>query len=190
MSADAGPSQPLEGLFSRANADDAAAREALFGELYDELHRLAESHLRKGGGSVTLSATTLVHEAYIAMSRRAGLDFPDERRFFAYASRAMRSLVVDYVRERRAQKRGGDVTFTVLDGQTEPAAGGTDHVRISEALELLAKRDADLAQLVDLKVYCGLNLAEIAAMRGVSERTLQRDWAKVRVLLHEFLFEY
>lgn len=173
-------------LLARADARDETARSALFSSLYSELHRIAQSHVRKGG-DVTLSATTVVHEAYLAMSRREGLAFPDRSRFFAYASRAMRTLVVDYIREKRALKRGGDLTFTTLSPDTVAAADAVDHERLSAALDALAAADAPLAELVDLKFYCGLTLAEIASLRDTSERTVQRDWAKARALLHEFL---
>ena len=87
----------------------------LFARLYRELHRLAQHHLAKGGGAITLSATTLLHEAYLDMSRREHLAFPERNSFMAYASRAMRGLVIDYCRSKRAQKRGGDITFFSLD---------------------------------------------------------------------------
>jgi RNA polymerase sigma factor (TIGR02999 family) len=173
-------------LVARAEARDETARTALFTSLYAELHRIAQSHVRRSG-DVTLSATTVVHEAYLAMSQREGLSFPDRNRFFAYASRAMRTLVVDYIRERRALKRGGDLTFTTLPPDVVGPADPIDHDRMSAALDALAAVEPQLAELVDLKFYCGLTLAEIAAMRGASERTAQRDWAKARVLLHEYL---
>lgn len=173
-------------LIARADARDETARTALFTSLYAELHRIAQSHVRRSG-EVTLSATTVLHEAYLAMSQREGLSFPDRNRFFAYASRAMRTLVVDYVRERRALKRGGDLTFTTLPPDAAGPVEAVDHDRMSAALDALAAVEPGLAELVDLKFYCGLTLAEIAAMRGASERTAQRDWAKARVLLHEFL---
>ena len=83
--------------------------------LYRELHRLAQHHLARGGGAMTLSATTLLHEAYLDISRREHLAFPERNSFMAYASRAMRGLVIDYCRSKRAQKRGGDLTFLSLD---------------------------------------------------------------------------
>src|ERR1051325_7756312 len=106
--------EPLADLASRADAGDAAARDALFAALYSELHRLAETHLRRSPGNVTLSATTLLHEAYMDIASRDSLAFPDRNRFLQYASRAMRGLVIEYVRRRGAQKRGGELTFTTL----------------------------------------------------------------------------
>lgn len=184
----ASPSASFSALIAAADAQGGAARTALFEALYAELHRLAEAHVNRAGRHLTLGTTTLLHEAYMEIAKRESLAFPDERHFFAYASRAMRGLVVDYVRRRFAQKRGGELTFTTLDDSVAtPAAGTTEIERIGAGLEELERLDPALAQLVDLKFFCGLTFAEIAVMRGVSERTIQRDWAKARVLLREEL---
>jgi RNA polymerase sigma factor (TIGR02999 family) len=181
-----GSSDPT--LVERADAGDAAAKEALFASLYDELHRLAQTHVRRSGGQLTMGATTLLHEAYLALHDRKALVFPDRLRFLRYASRAMRGLIIDYVRSRHAEKRGGDLTFLTLD---DAVAGPADDApaleRLGQALEELAQIDAALAELVDLKFFCGFSFVEIAGMRGVSERTVQRDWAKARVVLHDSL---
>jgi RNA polymerase sigma factor (TIGR02999 family) len=180
--------EPLADLVTRAEAGDAPARDALFAALYDELHRLAQSHIRRGGDNVTLGATTLLHEAYLDIARRDALAFPDRSRFLGYASRAMRGLVIDYVRQRHAHKRGGELTFTTLNEGID-AAAEVDHEidALGTALDQLATLDPALAQLVDLKFFCGFTFAEIATLRGVTERTVQRDWAKARVLLHRFI---
>lgn len=161
---------------------------ALFGELYRELHRLAAHALRRTGAS-TVSATTLLHDAYLDLA--AGHpEFADEARFFAYASRAMRGLVIDHIRERRALKRGGAFHMTSLDtelGESVPAA--EDIERLSDALGELERVDPALAQLVDLKFFCGFTLKQIAEQRGTSERTVQRDWQKARLFLHDALLE-
>ncbi len=182
------PDDPIGALIAAADAGGGPAQKALFEALYAELHRLAEAHVHRAGRHVTLGTTTLLHEAYLEISKRDALAFPDRRHFFAYASRAMRGLVIDYVRQRFAQKRGGELTFTVLDDEVAaPAASTTDVERIGAGLEELERLDPALAQLVDLKFFCGFTFAEIAAMRGVSERTIQRDWAKARVLLRDEL---
>jgi len=183
------PDQPLAELVRRADGGDAAARDALFTALYSELHRIAEAHLRRNASSLTLSATTLLHEAYLDIARREALTFPDRGRFLQYASRAMRGLVIDYVRRRGARKRGGDLTFTTLDEERAPAHDASDLETLASALDTLAQLDAALAELVDLRFFCGFSLAEIAAIRGVSERTVQRDWAKARLLLRRTLDE-
>jgi RNA polymerase sigma factor (TIGR02999 family) len=116
------------------------------------------------------------------------LSFPDRNRFFGYAARAMRGLILNYVRDRRAQKRGGELTFTSLD-ETDVAAAtpSEDLEQLDHALVELAALEPTLAELVDLRFFCGLSFAEIATIRGVSERTAQREWAKARALLYTFL---
>ena len=153
-------------------------------ELYAELHRLADVHIHKYGGHINLSATTLLHEAYLDISRRSHLTFPSRGHFLAYASRAMRGLVTDFVRHRQAVKRGGELTFVPLNESMPQAAEAVDLEKLGLALDDLAALDPDLASLVDLKFFCGFSFGEIAALRGVSERTVQRDWAKARLLLH------
>jgi RNA polymerase sigma factor (TIGR02999 family) len=174
-------------IAARADEGDPVAKEHLFAALYDELHRLAQAHLYRTGSDLTLSPTTLLHEAYLDLAGRDGLAFPDHKRFLAYASRAMRRLIIDYVRHRDAQKRGRDVTFTSVENMMVPVQSGVDLEELGRALEELAALDAGLAELVDLKFFCGFTFAEIAAMRSVSDRTVQRDWAKARTLLHEWL---
>lgn len=173
-----------------ADAGDASAKDALFASLYGELHRLAQSHLRQGGSQLTMGTTTLLHEAYLDLSSRSTVAFPDRLRFLKYASRAMRHLIIDYVRARCAQKRGGEMTFiTDLQGEVADAASAASVETIGDALDELVQLDASLAELVDLKFFCGFSFSEIAAMRGVAERTVQRDWAKARLLLHAALHE-
>ena len=174
-------------LFDDAGRGDKAARDALFAALYTELHRLADAHLHRYGGNVTLSATTLLHEAYLDISRRTHLTFPSHGHFLSYASRAMRGLVTDFVRHRQAVKRGGELTFVPLNESIAPAGESVDLEKLGQALDDLAALDPGLASLVDLKFFCGFSFAEIASVRGVSERTVQRDWAKARLLLHSAL---
>jgi RNA polymerase sigma factor (TIGR02999 family) len=181
------PTGLIADLVARADSGDRAAKDALFTALYGELHRLAHSHIRRSAGSLTLSTTTLLHEAYLDIAKRDSLAFENRGRFLAYASRAMRGLVIGYVRDRMALKRGGELWFSpLLDSDVDT---GVDLERLDEALDELAAVDADLAELVDLKFFCGFSFAEIAAVRGVSERTVQRDWAKARMVLHEQLDE-
>jgi RNA polymerase sigma factor (TIGR02999 family) len=175
----------ITSLFESAERGDAGAAEALFAALYTELHRLAKRELAGRGGNVTLGATTLLHEAYIKMSDRDGIAFPDRARFMAYAGRVMRRLIIDHVRRRHARKRGGLFEITALETTVAGAAGNElDLQHISDALDELAQVDSTLAEVVDLKFFCGFSFAEIGAMRGVSERTIQRQWEKARLYLH------
>jgi RNA polymerase sigma factor (TIGR02999 family) len=172
----------LAGLFEAAERGRLPPAE-LFARLYRELHRLAQRQLR--GAGATLGTTSLVHEAYLGLSARAA-QFPDRARFFAYAARAMRGLVVDHCRARRALKRGGEFHLTGLDTGAEEGPG-EDPSRVSEALVALEATDPRLAELVDLKFFCGFSIQEIAAMRGTSARTVERDWVKARLWLHRAL---
>ena len=178
-------------LFQRAAQGDAAVVDELFAALYHELHRLAEHHLRRGGSNFSLGATTLLHEAYLNLAHRDGIAFTERKRFFAYASRAMRGLVIDYARQRRTLRRGGaQFEITLAEGLDAPIATTDDDLpRLGEALDHLTKVDESLAELVDLHFFCGFSFAEIAQFRGVSDRTVQRDWRKARMLLHSTLNE-
>jgi RNA polymerase sigma factor (TIGR02999 family) len=149
---------------------------------------MARRELAKRGTGMTLGATTLLHEAYLDMSERQPSTFPDRNRFMAYASRVMRGLIIDYARGRQAQKRGGLFEITSMSTDiVEGIADSEELTRISEALDELATVDPRLAQVVDLKFFCGFSFAEIAAMQAVSERTVQRDWEKARIYLHQAL---
>ncbi|MEO8016823.1 MAG: ECF-type sigma factor [Pseudomonadota bacterium] len=160
----------------------------LFASLYAELRHIAHRELKRSGGGFALSATTLLHEAYFKVQQSADAAFPDRNRFLAYASRVMRNLVIDFARQRMAQKRGGAYEITSLPTQLpEQVADVVELERLGGAIDTLAALDPKLAELVNLKFFCGLNFAEVAAIRGVSERTAQRDWEKARVLLQRAL---
>jgi RNA polymerase sigma factor (TIGR02999 family) len=176
----------LSTLIAETERGDRSAAEALFAALYVELHRVARRELGRKGGGLSLGATTLLHETYLDMAARDGASFPDEKRFVGYAARVMRGLIIDHARNRRAQKRGGrfHLTSADVDAAAPEAAAARDLTQIGEALDALALTDAALAEVVDLKFFCGFSFSEIAAMRGVSERTVQRDWAKARLYLH------
>jgi RNA polymerase sigma factor (TIGR02999 family) len=168
-------------------AEASEAQSELFASLYGELRRIARREIKRRSG-VSLSATTLLHEAYFKMKQRSDAAFPDEPHFLAYAARAMRTLVIDYARSRQAQKRGGAFEITSLPTEVpEHLTEAADLERLSAAIDSLALRDPALAQLVDLKFFCGYSLIEIAGIRGISERTAQRDWDKARVLLKSAL---
>jgi RNA polymerase sigma factor (TIGR02999 family) len=174
----------LSSLFQAAECGDVSAADALFTALYSELHRIAKRELVRQGTPVSLSATTLLHQAYIEMAERAGISFPDRARFIGYAGQVMRGLIIDHVRRRQAQKRGGQFEFTSSETEAQPVPIDRELHLISTALDELAKTDLPLAQLVDLKFFCGLTFAEIASLRGISERTVQRQWEKARIYLH------
>ena len=172
-------------LILSAEGGDRSAADALFAALYDELHRLARRQLARKAPDLALGTTTLLHEAYLDIKGREGTVFPDRARFMGYAARVMRAVIIDHVRNRKARKRGGEFEITSLDGvAVDPAADPRQLARIGEAVDELARIDPLLAHIVDLKFFCGFSFAEIAAMRGISERTVQRQWEKARIYLH------
>ena len=178
-------------LFASAENGDPASSSALYAALYSELHRVASRELNRQGWGVSLGATSLLHEAYFDLSRRDGAAFPDRARFMAYAARVMRGLIVDYARNKQAQKRGGQFELTALSTDTPgvATAAAGELVRISDALDDLSSVEAILAEVVDLKYFCGFSFEEIAAMKGLSERTVRRYWTKARAYLRVALRE-
>jgi RNA polymerase sigma factor (TIGR02999 family) len=168
----------------------AVGKEELFASLYDELRRIAQRELRRNGSPLTLGATTLLHEAYLNMQQRQGIAFTERAAFLAYASRAMRGLIIDYARNRQALKRGAGFEITSLPTEvSEPESDADNLQRLSDAIERLSEIGPRLAQVVDLKYFGGFSFIEIAAMWGVSTRTVQRDWEKARLYLHRSLSE-
>jgi len=179
-------------LIQQADAGDSVAAARLFAEMYRELHTLAQRQLARNDGQLTLGATTLLHEVYLNIADRSTVSFPDRGHFMAYAARAMRGLIIDYARSRRTEKRGGAFHITGLgdsDASSPEPDVSTALDALGEALDTLAAAAPALAGLVDLHFFCGFSFAEIAEMRAVSERTVQRDWRKARLLLHDFLGE-
>ena len=170
---------------SASQADDGALAQQLFALAYDELRRIARRELKRGGPCLTLSPTTLLHEVYLNLHQRDGLQFPDRPRFLAYAARAMRGLIIDYARSRQAQKRGSGFEITSLPTEvSEEAADCAQLEQLGDALSELEATDARLAQVVDLKYFSGFSFGDIAELWGTSERTVQRDWRKARLFLH------
>lgn len=168
--------------------ENAIEKERLFAGLYHELHRLAQRALRRDGRLLPTSATTLLHESYLSVSKA---DFADTQRFLAYAARTMRGLIIDATRRRRALKYGGAFVMTSFDASCEshqePAAHEHELVRINDALEELASKDPALAEIVQLRYFCGLSLAQIGVLRGVTQRTVGRQWEKARLLLFDMM---
>jgi RNA polymerase sigma factor (TIGR02999 family) len=174
-------------LIDLAERGDEVSAAKLFALLYEELHRLAKGQLARQG-DISLSATTLIHEAYLDMAAREGQSFPDRGRFMAYAARVMRGLIIDHVRNRLAVKRGGRFELTSLTNNVGAAVEDDRELsRMSQALDELAQVDSSLSQIVDLKFFCGFSFGEISEMVGVSERTVQRKWEKARIYLHRSL---
>src|SRR5678815_1012496 len=167
-----------------ARGGDRGALDRVLSTLYQELHAMARRQLA-GQQAHTLDATALVHEAYLKLIGRQSAQFDDRAHFFAYAASAMRSVVVDYARQRLAQKRGGDLhRVTELPEEVE---GGLrldeETLGLDTALTRLAAVDARLAQVVELRYFAGLSEMEIATLLKRSERSIRRDWQKARMFL-------
>lgn len=172
--------------FSGADNDVNTATNTLFSTLYFELHRLAKRELARQWFPLSLGVTTLLHEAYLDMNARDDLSFPDHSRFIGYAARVMRGLIIDHARNRSTTKRGGEFEFTPLEPDViEKHADAKELSMISDALDELSKVEPELAEVVDLKFFCGFSFNEIAAMQKLSERTVQRRWEKARIYLHQ-----
>lgn len=175
----------LTALVDATERGEAGAAETLFTTLYGELHRIARQQLARNGWGVTLGATSLLHEAYMDLSKHDPERFPDQQRFLGYAARVMRGLIIDYARAKQAQKRGGLFELTAISTDVgEALADSTELTALGAALDELAAVDRTLADIVDLKFFCGFTVPEIAAMKGMSERTVERSWQKARLFLH------
>jgi len=162
---------------------------ALFPVLYSELRRLARSRLAGGGRHTLLDTSALVHEAFLRMQRDGGVNVNDREHFMAYAATTMRSIIIDFVRRRSAERRGGDAEHVTLDTRAAAVLGGSEHeiLAVHEALQILARVDERLVRVVEMRYFAGLTDAEIGAALGVTDRTVRRDWDRARLLLAEML---
>lgn len=178
----------LTQLFVAIGGGDRAAVERLMALLYDDLHRLAHRRLAAGPAQ-PLQTTELVHESYLRFLRTGALEVADRSHFLAYASRVMRSIIVDLMRRQYAERRGGGALAVTLDTRVAESLTGTDAdvLRIHEVLEELAGAEPRLVQVVEMRYFAGLDEAEIAGALGITERTVRRDWQKARILLRAAL---
>ena len=176
-------------LIRRVNAGEPGAQDALFASAYAELRKLARSRLRDGGRNTVLDTTALVHESYLRFLNSGQLRSDDRRAFFAYASRVMRSVIIDAVRERQAERRGGDLQRLTLNTQIADSvpAGEDELLQVNEALEALAQSEPRLAKVVEMRYFGGYSEQEIAEALGLTDRTVRRDWDKARLLLGAML---
>ena len=175
----------LTQLLRAARGGDAQAAGEAFSRLYGELRGLARARLRQHRTMTLLDTTALVHESYLKLVGTEGVAVEDRHHFFAYASRVMRSVIVDFARAKLAERRGGEAEHVVLDTALGErlAAPESDVLRVHEALEALAQADERAARVVEMRYFGGLTEPEIAQVLGLSERTVRRDWEKARLLL-------
>jgi RNA polymerase sigma factor (TIGR02999 family) len=175
----------LTDLLGRVQGGDTEARDALFAAAYAQLHGLAQARLRHGGRNTLLDTTGLVHESFLRFARAGELRAEDRRAFFAYASQVMRSVILNSVRGRVALKRGGDRQSSEASSPVAPGLSGDEQtvLDVHEALKDLEKADPRLAQVAEMRYFGGYSEREIAETLEITERTVQRDWEKARLIL-------
>ncbi len=176
-------------MLQRSAQGDAQALQQLYVHLYPEIKRVARSRLAQAGGVTGLNTTALVHEGFMRMADQQGLQGESRGQFFAYVGQVLRSVVIDHIRAEGRDKRGGDQIMVTLSAAADVAApgAGTDLVALDRALQRMRDIDPALHQLIEMHVFAGLGLAEVAELRGVTTRTINRDLLKARTLLRELL---
>jgi len=165
--------------------------QALFARVYAELKQMAHFQLAASAGH-TLNKTGLVHEVYLKLAQPEGRDLHGRAHFFALAAKAMRQIVIDHARARFSDKRGGaglqvltlEAAADVVDSELAP----DELLRLDVALTQLATQEPRLAELVEQRFFAGMSVSDIAVMRSVSERTLNRDWRRAKAHLHAALY--
>lgn len=176
-------------LIERAQQGDRSALDELFAATYSDLHSLARARLRSGPRVTVLDTVALVNESYMRLKGAGKLRPQDRNHFIRYAARAMRSVIVDFVRRRSAERRGGDLAKVELTtGLVGEMPTGEDEIlKVHEALDAVAAVDARAAEVVEMRYFSGMSEQEVAEALGITERTVRRDWAKARLLLAEAL---
>lgn len=169
---------------------DPEQQQAMFEDLYRELKIIARSRMAGEGGIVTLNPTTLVHEAWIRLEKGSGEPWENRSHFFGAASEAMRRILVESARRKKATKRGSGQAAVPLDGIDLP--DDTDHeqlLAVNEVLDALEAEDPMKAQIVKMRFYCGMGNEEIAAVLDVNEKTVRRHWQLAKVKLFRSIQE-
>jgi RNA polymerase sigma factor (TIGR02999 family) len=184
----------VTGLLLAWRSGHTNAADQLFSAVYDDLRRVARHQLRRERAGHTLDTTALVHEAYFRLVDQTRTDWTDRAQFFAIASRVMRRILVDHARRRRAGKRGGArvaVTLGAADDHVSTPSLGDERagtlLAVDDALTRLAERDSRLARVVECRFFGGLTDRETGEVLGITERTVQRDWAKAKDWLYREL---
>jgi RNA polymerase sigma factor (TIGR02999 family) len=182
------PRQDVTRLLFAWRAGDHAAFDQLLAMTYDELRRLARSHLRREHAGHTLNATDLVHEVWLKLARQHAGVYENRAHFFGAASHAMRRVLVGHARAKLARKRHGvRVTLTAVDEAPALPPALHDIVAIDSALEALAAIAPRLVRVVECRCFAGLTIVETATALGVSHTTVSEDWRFARAWLHRTL---
>jgi len=178
----------ITSLLRQWNGGDAGAREELVSIIYPELRRLANYHLGRERAGHTLQPTALVHEVYLQLCRQEVLQWEDRAHFFAVAARMMRRILVDYSRQKGAEKRGGNaVRVEFNDAIQLPLDQPFNLLELDDALTGLAAFDARKCQVVELRFFVGLDAKEIATVLKTSEATVRKDWMIAKAWLFRHL---
>jgi RNA polymerase sigma factor (TIGR02999 family) len=180
------PSKQVSELLLHWGNGDRKALEDLLPMVYEELRRLARSHLRQHRPNHTLQTTAVVHEAYMRLAEQRSFRIENRAHFLGIAAQLMRWILVDYERKRRAAKRGSGVTPLTLDDRIgTPRDSGTsvDLLALNEALDRLAKLDSQQSQIIELRYFGGLSIEDTSEFLGVSPATVKRAWASARAWL-------
>jgi|SRR6478735_1630092 RNA polymerase sigma factor (TIGR02999 family) len=172
-------------LLDASRRGDTAAIDRLFDLLYDDMRQLAHARLRRSGNLTLLDTTALVHESYLRLIQTGSIEAKDKAHFMGYAAQVMRSIVVDFVRRRSADRRGGDAVHVELDTSTPFPADPRERevIEVHEALEELSTIDRDLARVVEMRYFAGMTEPEVAEALDRSVRSVARDWEKARLFL-------
>ena len=174
----------LATALQKIEQDQGAALDKAFSAWYPELKKIAHARLNRSGMGGSMQTTALVHESYMKLATGPERHFGNRLQFLAYASRTLRSIIIDTIREQRALRRGGDLDLVTLDSAVQEGMAGTIDVEdVNTALDALAKLDPLLARLVEMRFFAGMTAPEIAEALEISERTVQREWNKARALL-------
>ncbi len=172
----------------RSGRMESDAVNALFQGAYDDLKRLAHERLRRNQPVTSLNTTSLVHESYLRFLGASRLDLEDRSHFMVYAARVMRSVIVDMVRRRSAQRRGGGEVQLTLGPEIENVVAKEDELlQVDEALTELARVDPQLVEIVEMRYFAGLSVDEVAKHVGLSPRSVFRQWDKARLVLLDAL---
>lgn len=165
------------------------AADALLRLVYDELRRQAHYYLQKERRGHTLQTTALVHEAYLKLIKQKSFAWENRSQFFGVAATIMRRILIDYAKTRHRAKRGGESDPLPLEDALTVSVSDSnfDLLELDEALNRLAEREANLARVVELRFFSGLDVPETAEVLGVSESTVKRDWAMAKAWLHREL---
>jgi RNA polymerase sigma-70 factor, ECF subfamily len=183
------PSSPADvtRLLQAWSAGDSTALDELLPVVYRELHQQAERYMRGQSPGHTLQATALVHEAYLRLAGNVSVDWKSRAHFFGVAAKAMRSILVDHARARRASKRGGGAQPVTLTAADEASAQPVEVIELDETLHRLAELDPRKATLVELRWFGGLSIEEAAEVLAISTATAKREWRTARAWLRREL---